>query len=205
MGPGLLEPWQDSAKQLGSCPVRRKVVVFGEVVGMDAGARGGAGSVARFAAFYDVYFDEVFRYLCRGMLGDRARAEDLTQDTFAAAAAAARAGREEAMTVTWVMGIARHKLIDCYRRSDREQRALARVAALPVRGGDGELVEGISQVIEAMRSLRREHQLVLVLRYLDEQSISAIAAHIDRSEHATESLLARARRALSGCMSEARP
>jgi RNA polymerase sigma-70 factor (ECF subfamily) len=170
---------------------------------MDPGVRGDAGSAARFAVFYDAYFDDVFRYLCRGMLGDRARAEDLTQDTFAAAAAAARAGREEAMTVTWVMGIARHKLIDCYRRSDREQRALARVAALPMDGGDGELVDSLPQVIEAMRSLRREYQLVLVLRYLEELSVSAIAAHIDRSEHATESLLARARRALSDCVSEA--
>jgi RNA polymerase sigma-70 factor (ECF subfamily) len=38
-----------------------------------------------------------------------------------------------------------------------------------------------------------QYRLVLTLRYLDELSVPEIAAHLDRSVHAAESLLARAR------------
>ena len=48
-----------------------------------------------------------------------------------------------------------------------------------------------------MRELTPDHRLVLVLRYLDELSIEEIASEIGRSVHATESLLARARQALT--------
>ena len=78
-----------------------------------------------FAEFYDQAAREVFRYLARALLGDRAAAEDLTQETFAAVVIAARTGRPEALTMPWVMGVARHKLIDHYRRAARDERRLA--------------------------------------------------------------------------------
>ena len=82
-------------------------------------------SPATFGEFYDQALDEVFGYLARSVLGNRAVAEDLTQETFAAAAVAARDGRPEALTMPWVMGVARHKLVDHYRRMARDERHLA--------------------------------------------------------------------------------
>ena len=48
-------------------------------------------SPTAFGEFYDHALDGVFGYLARSVLGNRATAEDLTQETFAAAAVAFRA------------------------------------------------------------------------------------------------------------------
>ena len=64
-------------------------------------------SPAAFAEFHDHAAREVFRYLARAVLGNRAGAEDLAQETFAAVVVAAKAGRPEALTMPWVMGVIR--------------------------------------------------------------------------------------------------
>ena len=46
-----------------------------------------------------------------------------------------------------------------------------------------------------MRGLPPDYQAVLSLRYLDDLTVPAVADALGRSVHATESLLARARRA----------
>jgi RNA polymerase sigma-70 factor (ECF subfamily) len=76
-----------------------------------------------FAAFYDSTVDEVYRYLLRAVLGDRALAEDLTQETFASVVLAVRDGRAEAYAIQCVIGVARHNLVDHYRNASREVAA----------------------------------------------------------------------------------
>ena len=111
-----------------------------------------------------------------------------------------RAGHAELQSMPWVIGIARHKLIDHYRRSESEQR---RMALVWVGGGsadehlddlDGALP---GRVAELLRELSSAHRLVLALRYVDDLSVDEIATAMGRSVHATESLLVRARRALT--------
>src|SRR5262245_28460099 len=70
----------------------------------------GAIDVDSFGSIYDRSFNEIYRYLCKAVLGDRALAEDLTQETFEAVVAAVKAGRTDVSTA-WMIGIARHKLI----------------------------------------------------------------------------------------------
>ena len=152
-----------------------------------------------FAQFYDRASGEVYRYLCRAVLGNRSLAEDLTQETFTSVVAAIRGGRAELESMPWVIGVARHKLIDHYRRAESEQRRMALVWA--GRGSDEEEVdldrEDPSRVVEMLRELSPSHRLVLALRYVDELSVEEIAKLLERSVHATESLLVRARRALA--------
>lgn len=153
------------------------------------------------AQFYDQAFDGVFRYLCRAVLGNRVLAEDLTQDTFTAVVASVRAGHAELQSMPWVIGIARHKLIDHYRRSESEQRRMALVWD----GGGGcadqqlDDLDGAApgRVADLLRDLSESHRLVLALRYVDDLSVGEIATAMGRSVHATESLLVRARRALA--------
>jgi RNA polymerase sigma-70 factor (ECF subfamily) len=99
-------------------------------------------SPAAFAEFYDRAAPEVYRYFARSVLGNRATAEDLTQETFAAAALAARAGRPEALTLPWLMGIARHKLVDHYRHAARDERHLALVWSENSETVDSDLIDG---------------------------------------------------------------
>ena len=157
-----------------------------------------------FAPFYDNAAPDVYRYLARALLGDRAAAEDLTQETFAAVVIAARAGRPEALTMPWVMGVARHKLIDHYRRANRDERRLALAWAQSSDSVELELLDGAdpAQVLEMMRSLSPEHRLVLILKYVDDLSALEIAKTMNRSLDATNSLLSRARRALAASLTE---
>lgn len=157
-----------------------------------------------FAEFYDQAAGEVFGYLARALLGDRAAAEDLTQETFAAVVIAARTGRSEALTMPWVMGVARHKLVDHYRRVARDERRLALAWTQSADSVELEVVDSAdpARVLEMMCRLSPEHRLVLVLKYVDELAVQEIATTLHRSLHATNSLLSRARRALASSVAE---
>jgi RNA polymerase sigma-70 factor, ECF subfamily len=154
-----------------------------------------------FAVFYDKTFAEVYRYLSAAVFGDRALAEDLTQETFASVVTALRDGRAASLTMPWLIGVARHKLIDHYRSTSREQRRLALAWSGGIGHEDDRLdeLEAVdpARVVALLRDLSPTHRLVLVLKYLDDLSVDEIATEINRSVHATESLLARARLALA--------
>ena len=59
--------------------------------------------------------------------GDRWTAEDLTSETFMAAASAARRGLVTEVTVGWLIVVARRRLIDHWRRQEREAQRLRNV------------------------------------------------------------------------------
>ena len=160
-----------------------------------------------FAEFYDQAAREVFRYLARSLLGDRAAAEDLTQETFTAVMIAARTGRAEALTMPWVMGVARHKLVDHYRRAARDERRLELAWAQSPDAAEPDPLDGAdpARVLEMMSHLSPEHRLVLILKYVDELAVQEIATTLRRSLHATNSLLSRARRALAASVAEGTP
>lgn len=126
--------------------------------------------------------------------GDRALAEDLTADTFLAAATAVRSGSAPVPTTGWLTGIARHKLADHWRRMEREERALRRVY-----GGEAPQVDPWDVRIDRIRArqvlarLRPQHRAALTLRHVDGLSVPEVAAHLGRTVHATEALLVRAR------------
>lgn len=144
-------------------------------------------------AFYDMAAPLVHRYLVRACFGDRALAEDLTSETFTAAVVEAQRGGAAHVTVAWLLLVARRKLIDTYRRREREERKLRLAWATervePQPDDDG----ATADVMASLGSLSSAHRSVLVLRYLDGLSVPAVAEAIGRSVHATESLLARAR------------
>src|SRR5881392_3931529 len=72
-------------------------------------------------AIYRVALPQVYGYLLP-RCGSVAVAEDLTAETFMAAIAASRQGTLPELTVAWLVGVARHKLVDHWRRIAREQR-----------------------------------------------------------------------------------
>ena len=77
---------------------------------------------------YDDALPVVYGYFVR-RCSDRGTAEDLTSDTFLAAMDAARKDVPPPMTLPWLLGVARHKLADHYRRRhDRFSVPVGRVA-----------------------------------------------------------------------------
>jgi RNA polymerase sigma-70 factor, ECF subfamily len=76
------------------------------------------------AAIYRRALPHVYGYLLP-RCGSVSLAEDLTAETFTAAVAATREPDGPELTETWLVGAARHKLVDHWRRSEREQRTAA--------------------------------------------------------------------------------
>ena len=146
-------------------------------------------------ALYDEALPTVFGYFIR-RCGDRGAAEDLTSETFLAAMDAARKELPAPITVPWLIGVARHKLADHYRR--RSDRFTVSVAELPepiepADEWDTQLDRMVAESV--MAKLPEAHRTVLALRYMDDCSVGECAELIGRTVHATEALLVRARRA----------
>ena len=125
--------------------------------------------------------------------------EDLIQEIVFAAWQALPSFRGEANLRSWVMGIARHKLEDYYRRRIRELERSEEDESPPE--------QAISPHFEQQLDLARQHQrvhrvltmlpepyaLALIWRYRDEKSVREIAQLAGKTEKAMERLLARAR------------
>jgi RNA polymerase sigma-70 factor, ECF subfamily len=122
-------------------------------------------------------------------------AEDLTAETFVAAVAALKRPDPPAMSVAWLIGVARHKLVDHWRHGERERRGLAAVGPDQPDDPWEELLD-TSAAYSALARLPGPQRAALVLRYLDGLAVSEIANHLDRTVQGTETLLVRARAAL---------
>jgi RNA polymerase sigma-70 factor (ECF subfamily) len=114
-----------------------------------------------------------------------------------AAVTASRRGTVREVNVPWLVGVARHKLVDHWRRAARNQRNLA-VAEHVADGLDDPWDQHLETAVvhAALARLSFHQRAALTLRYLDGLSVTEVAEHLDRSIHATETLLARARSAL---------
>jgi RNA polymerase sigma-70 factor (ECF subfamily) len=135
----------------------------------------------------------VYDYLLH-RVGVRALAEDLTSDTILAAVDQVRRGQLGEISIGYLIGIARHKLVDHWRRQDRERRHL-RVYA----GGADRFATDVtfepSRTTEVLAALNPMQRAALTLRYVDDLSVPEVARVLSRSVHATETLLIRAKRA----------
>jgi len=152
---------------------------------------------ARLLALYDESAADVYGYLLR-RCRDRAQAEDLTADVFMAAAETVRGRPPPELSVGWLIGVARHKLVDHWRREEREHRRLRAVAddiGLAADDDPWDVELDVLLAHDVLGRLGAHHRGALTLRYLDGLPVPEMAAILDRTVHATEALLMRAKRA----------
>ncbi|MHA3023577.1 RNA polymerase sigma factor [Mycobacterium sp. BMJ-28] len=149
-------------------------------------------SARALLTLYDEALPVVYGYFVR-RCGERGTAEDLTSETFLAAMDAARKPSPPPITVPWLIGVARHKLADHYRRRFAIPIADVPETADPVDDWDAELDRMVAEAVLAR--LPEHHRTVLALRYMDDRTVGECAELIGRTVHATEALLVRARRA----------
>ena len=153
-------------------------------------------AAAALARLFEANIDVVFGYVL-ARCGTRQVAEDVAGETFAEAARVCVSGRGAELDRGWLLHVARLRLIDHWRKSERHRKRVEKLTAMSV--GDRELPdgeEGDPNVLAALDSLSSRQRAVLLLRYVDDYSVSEVAEALDLSYQATESLLARARRAL---------
>jgi len=156
-------------------------------------------------ALYDRALPHVYGYLA-ARVRDRALAEDLTAETFLAAVRAVNENKGSDLSIPWLVTVARNKLVDHWRRAAREQRTL-QLADDPdalVVEDDVDARFDRQRTREVLATLGPHHRAALTLRYLDGLPVAEVAQHLDRSVHATEALLVRARRAFRVSYEEGR-
>jgi RNA polymerase sigma-70 factor, ECF subfamily len=144
---------------------------------------------------YEEALPHVYGYLF-ARCGDRSLAEDLTAETFLAAVVAVRQPEAPEPTVPWLIGVARHKLADHWRRLEREERGLRLIDSAAEHCDDpwDEAVDAI-RARTVLAGLGPHHRAALTLRYVDGLPVGEVAHCLGRTIHATEALLVRARNA----------
>jgi len=156
---------------------------------------------AQIEAIFTTALPKIYGYIFLRVSGNQAIAEDLTSETFLAFI---KTWPERQTNIpdpiAWLIGIARNKVLNYYRAETTHLRHLTDWTH------DAEQVPDIADELARLRDrdeffrllapLRPEQRIVLLLHYLDGYSIREIASLIDKSEHAVESLLARARRTI---------
>ena len=152
---------------------------------------------------YDDALPHVYGYLL-ARCGDTGLAEDLTAESFLAAVHAVRKPGAPDPSIPWLIGVARHKLADHWRRHEREQRGLRLLDGGGSPGTDDPWDSVIDRIRarEVLDQLGPHHQAALTLRYLDGLPVPEVAQHLDRTLHATEALLVRARAAFRQAYAE---
>jgi len=144
-----------------------------------------------------VYGEALFLYAYH-RTGDAAAADDVRQETLLAAVEGIASYRGAVPLFAWLCGIARHKAADELRRRGRENLPVEAVR----HDGDPrpdellERAEARAAVVEALWSLPEDYRRALVARYVEGESVEGVAARLNRSYKAAESLLTRAREVL---------
>ena len=155
---------------------------------------------ARFTELYNQCFGYVYAYILARSAGNAQLAEDIVQETFAAAWLALDRFRLESSRQTWLCAIAGNKLKESYRREIRREKRewpdLDTLAEAP----DHLDVEQIAldaetrqRVVQALGHMNPLYRYALVMKYMDAMSVREIGAVIARSAKAADGVLQRAR------------
>jgi RNA polymerase sigma-70 factor, ECF subfamily len=161
-----------------------------------------AGDARAFGELYERYHDVVFRYVLFRM-GDRAFAEDVTQETFVRAlrriSSVSYQGRDIG---AWFVTIARNLIFD-YVKSSRyrlESTTSEIVELSPATGGpEQQVLENATnaELVASIDKLNPDQRECVQLRFLRGLSVAETAELMDRNEGAVKALQHRAVRRLA--------
>ncbi len=151
------------------------------------------------AEFVNTYTDAVYSFIRRRLNPRQDLVDDLVQDVFIAAWENLERFRGSSSLRGWLLGIARHKVEDHYRRLlqdahplDAELAEILPDTRLDVdAAADRERVE--QQARKVLNEMPQHYSVALLWRYWEKRSAREVAQATGRSEKAVERLLARAR------------
>ena len=173
-----------------------------------------AGKKEAFSEIYDFYVIRIFRFIYL-KTSSKETAEDLASEVFLKYWKRIKKGMEDESlgeviandkTKSFLYKIARNLIIDFYRKKepstveidsdikdkiqDQKQDILAYISAK----------QEVEEMMEALRKLKSEYCEIIILRYVEELSISEIAEIIGKSSGSVRVQLHRATKALKGVM-----
>jgi RNA polymerase sigma factor (sigma-70 family) len=154
-----------------------------------------------FERLYRRHLPEIYRYVLRDV-GNRADAEEVTQNAFLDAYRALGRGHAPEKPRAWLFGIAKNATRRRYRTLSRRPHEVELEDELAESVAEEERPQ-LEELRDAVRSLPIAHQQALFLREIEGLSYVEIANRMDLSHAAVETLLFRARRSLRGRLEEA--
>ena len=162
------------------------------------------GDPAAFAALYDQHADRVYRH-CYYRLGNRADAEDLTQQTFLAAwQAIARYRRTGAPFIAWLLTIGQRLAISHIRRA--REIAVPDVVSAAAEADDPAEVLGAratrALVRQAILQLKPERREVILLRFIEGFTVAEVAAALGKTDNNVRVIQHRALADLRRCLAD---
>ncbi|HEX4032950.1 MAG TPA: RNA polymerase sigma factor [Solirubrobacteraceae bacterium] len=158
-----------------------------------------------FTVFYERHVDVVLGFL-RRRTPNPETAADLMAETFAAALLALHASKDPLeidVPVAWLLGIARNKLFESYRRGRVEAAAREKLGLEPLSLDDSDLalVDELSErdIVRQLAELLPPEQLeALRARVIDERDYEDIARDLQCSEAVVRKRVSRALSTLRG-------
>jgi RNA polymerase sigma-70 factor (ECF subfamily) len=162
-----------------------------------------AGDPEAFDQVYEILFPRVFAF-CLKRVGDRAEAEDLTQETFVQLYRSLDSFEGRSSLLSWTFGIAHNVCCRYFRhcsrwmvgpRNARELDDVRSEASAERRLDASRVLRRCEEVLETSR--REAHQEIFRLRYGQRLSIRSIAEQVGKSNDAVKVSLRRSRTALS--------
>ncbi len=152
------------------------------------------------AEFVNRHADHVHGYVRRRLFPYTDLVDDMVQEVFLAAWENLEKFRGESSLRSWLLGIARHKVEDHYRKrlrnvevpGEEENPAPDPIDPHSVKEAI-EQQQAVKKTQEILASLPEAYSIVLLWRYWEKRGLSEIATATGRTEKAVERLLARAR------------
>jgi RNA polymerase sigma factor (sigma-70 family) len=146
-----------------------------------------AGQADAFGVFFARHSETVLAFL-RRRTANAETAADLTAETFAAALLSVHRGHTGSVTdgAPWLIGIARHKLIDSYRRGRAEDAARRELGLVRVPLTDDDIARidrlgADGQVATALEELSPDERRAIIERIVLERDYEQVARDAHRS------------------------
>jgi RNA polymerase sigma-70 factor, ECF subfamily len=152
------------------------------------------GNRESFESVFDCCFSDVYGYVAFRLAPDRNAAQDVTQEVFMAAWQIWDTYRGDGNVLSWLRGIARHKVADHLRETMLKRNSIGTegldylATSCQTRPDERTLL-----LAQVMRQLPPEHVELLEEKYLEGLSVRQMAEKRARTEKAIESALSRAR------------
>ena len=170
------------------------------------------GDQRAFNSFFEDNFARLYRFTIARMSDDSEGAREVVQSTLSRAVQKLHTYRAESAMFTWLCAICRNEISDWYRRQGRYrdhvvlfedfpevQAAVDSYRAPPEDSPDRayQRTEALRRIQVALDRLPPKYGNVLEWKYVEGWSIKEIASRLDIGVEATQSLLARAKRAFA--------
>lgn len=171
-----------------------------------------AGDARAFDRFFEENFARLYRFAITRCSGDVDTTQEIVQLTLSRAVQKMHTFRAESAMFTWLCAICRHEISDWFARQGRYRQHIVLVEDFPevqaavdsFQAPAAETPEWQYQRVEALRLIQvaldrlpPKYGDVLEWKYVEGHSIKDISARLDIGAEATQSLLARAKRAFA--------